>query len=81
MIECPNHDGSFDCTPFCQLCEGNQELLPSKLIPAIVKDHTITPRQLINLGTWLLEEEITGCNMAVVIDALMDEELRARAAA
>ncbi len=23
---CPNHGGSFDCTPFCELCEGNQEL-------------------------------------------------------
>jgi hypothetical protein len=25
MIECPNHGGSFDCTPFCNLCEGEQE--------------------------------------------------------
>jgi hypothetical protein len=25
MIECPNHGGAFDCTPFCNLCEGNQE--------------------------------------------------------
>lgn len=25
MRECPNHGGSFDCTPFCNLCEGNQE--------------------------------------------------------
>lgn len=25
MIECPNHEGSFDCTPFCPLCEGEQE--------------------------------------------------------
>lgn len=24
-IECPNHEGNFDCTPFCNLCEGNQE--------------------------------------------------------
>lgn len=24
-IECPNHNGAFDCTPFCRLCEGNQE--------------------------------------------------------
>ncbi len=24
-IECPNHNGSFDCTPFCRLCEGEQE--------------------------------------------------------
>jgi hypothetical protein len=26
MVECPNHEGSFDCTPFCKLCNGNQEL-------------------------------------------------------
>ena len=25
MIECPNHGGAFDCTPFCNLCEGRQE--------------------------------------------------------
>lgn len=25
MIECPNHEGGFDCTPFCPLCEGEQE--------------------------------------------------------
>ena len=23
---CPNHGGSYDCNPFCELCEGNQEL-------------------------------------------------------
>lgn len=22
---CPNHNGSFDCTPFCSICEGEQE--------------------------------------------------------
>ena len=24
-IVCPNHAGSFDCNPFCELCEGEQE--------------------------------------------------------
>ena len=24
-IACPNHNGGFDCTPFCRLCEGEQE--------------------------------------------------------
>lgn len=24
---CPNHEGSYDCTPFCSLCEGRQEYL------------------------------------------------------
>lgn len=26
MNPCPNHQGNFDCTPFCNLCEGEQEL-------------------------------------------------------
>jgi hypothetical protein len=26
MKECPNHEGNFDCTPFCPLCEGDQEI-------------------------------------------------------
>jgi len=25
--ECPNHGGAFDCTPFCSLCEGTQEVV------------------------------------------------------
>lgn len=29
-IECPNHQGSFDCTPFCPLCEGEQEYNPNE---------------------------------------------------
>lgn len=22
---CPKHEGAFDCTPFCDICEGEQE--------------------------------------------------------
>jgi hypothetical protein len=25
-MACPNHKGSFDCTPFCELCQGEQEI-------------------------------------------------------
>lgn len=25
MIECPKHEGNFDCTPFCEVCGGEQE--------------------------------------------------------
>jgi hypothetical protein len=24
--ECPNHQGGFDCTPFCASCQGEQEI-------------------------------------------------------
>jgi hypothetical protein len=23
--ECPRHEGGFDCSPFCDICEGEQE--------------------------------------------------------
>jgi hypothetical protein len=26
MTDCPNHEGAYDCTPFCPLCEGEQEI-------------------------------------------------------
>ena len=25
LVPCPKHEGAYDCTPFCELCEGNQE--------------------------------------------------------
>lgn len=31
MIECPLHGGAYDCTPFCKICEGNQEYEQRKL--------------------------------------------------
>ena len=24
-VECPKHEGNFDCTSFCDICEGNQD--------------------------------------------------------
>jgi hypothetical protein len=26
IVPCPKHEGAFDCTPFCEVCEGNQEV-------------------------------------------------------
>jgi hypothetical protein len=31
-VECPNHKGSFDCNPFCQACEGEQEFCPCNVL-------------------------------------------------
>jgi hypothetical protein len=28
-LVCPSHRGSFDCTPFCKICEGNTEYCPT----------------------------------------------------
>ena len=27
---CPNHGGHFDCTPFCPVCAGDQEITPNQ---------------------------------------------------
>jgi hypothetical protein len=24
LVPCPNHEGAYDCTPFCEICEGEQ---------------------------------------------------------
>jgi len=32
---CPNHEGGFDCTPFCNICEGEQEYLYTETRPCI----------------------------------------------
>ena len=34
-IACPNHEGAFDCTPFCELCEGNQELIKPETMSCV----------------------------------------------
>lgn len=28
QVECPNHEGGFDCHSFCATCEGFQEYCP-----------------------------------------------------
>lgn len=38
LVECPRHNGSFDCTPFCEVCEGEQEYCPADFLPCIVPD-------------------------------------------
>lgn len=35
MIECPTSGGDFDCTPFCNICEGNQEYNPNDKLPCV----------------------------------------------
>ena len=31
-VECPRHEGNFDCTPFCNICEGEQEVSMDSLL-------------------------------------------------
>lgn len=32
-MPCPNHDGEFDCHPFCRVCEGQQEYTYTGYLP------------------------------------------------
>ena len=42
MKICPNHEGAFDCNPFCRICEGNQEYEPYGYLPCIRYHHCDT---------------------------------------
>lgn len=33
LRDCPRHEGSYDCTPFCDVCEGEQEYEYTKTRP------------------------------------------------
>jgi len=43
MTECANHQGGYDCTPFCNLCEGNQEY---------------ETKEITKMGTWTHTPEL-----------------------
>jgi hypothetical protein len=42
-LVCPRHEGAYDCTPFCDVCEGNQEYTYTETRPCrfcdIAVDH------------------------------------------
>lgn len=40
LIECPRHEGAFDCTPFCEVCEGHNEYNPADTLACVVPDCT-----------------------------------------
>jgi hypothetical protein len=31
LVPCPNHEGAYDCTPFCEICAGEQHYLASQV--------------------------------------------------
>jgi len=47
MVECPNHEGGFDCTPFCNLCEGEQVYypLPSYSMGSHIRPSMLSPER------------------------------------
>jgi len=81
MIECPRHGGSFDCSPFCNVCEGNQEYLPSRQLLEETRAITLTPKDLTNIAKMLKRQGISGMNLALAVDLLASERVRETAAA
>lgn len=58
-VECPNHEGNFDCTPFCALCEGEQEYQPAPVDTGpVTVDHT--PREGFTLSAMVNGHRVTG---------------------
>ena len=35
MLVCPRHEGAFDCNPFCNVCEGEQEYEYTETMPCL----------------------------------------------
>ena len=54
--------------------------LASQQLDTQTKNFGLEPRDLINLGTWLLEQGISGMNLALVVDFLASPEHRDMAA-
>jgi hypothetical protein len=52
VIECPRHEGAFDCNPFCNVCEGNQEYEYRETFPCV---YCHTP---IDHDIWFEESEM-----------------------
>jgi hypothetical protein len=50
-VECPNHQGSLDCSPFCPLCEGNQFFTPKEREDMDTYLVTITERYTVKANT------------------------------
>lgn len=81
MIECPRHGGSFDCSPFCNICGGEQEYLPSRQLLEETRAITLTPKDLTNIARMLKRQGISGMNLALALDLLASERVRETAAA
>lgn len=51
---CPNHEGAYDCTPFCELCQGEQEFNPEELVACIACKQAMIEK-------WVAVEELGFC--------------------
>lgn len=51
MNQCPRHNGAFDCSPFCEVCNGLQEYDPNETLECIAAGCT----ERIKKDNWLEE--------------------------
>lgn len=47
---CPRHEGGFDCTPFCDICEGEQEFCPTCDEYASAEFHKVISKEVKDLA-------------------------------
>ena len=50
-LECPRHEGAFDCSPFCEVCEGRQEYDPAEVLQCVAPSCL----EKLTKDTWLTE--------------------------
>jgi hypothetical protein len=60
--ECPNHEGAFDCSPFCRICEGAQEYETedSNKKGKMITSADITTVEKNHYGAWVISAFIGG---------------------
>jgi hypothetical protein len=70
MIDCPNHEGAYDCTPFCRICEGNQGYYPTNELP-----ERINVMKVISYDVQNITESIIAMNTDRDFDSITLEEV------
>lgn len=55
-VECPIHEGSFDCHSFCEICEGNQDYCPTHDEWEATKAQAYLEEKEVDVNKTMLEE-------------------------
>ena len=58
LTPCPNHEGAYDCTPFCPLCEGEQEYVAAPAAICSVCADQLDEETGYHIGYHLMDSEI-----------------------
>lgn len=73
MNVCPNNGGNFDCTPFCELCGGEQEIAVCEYCGEKQVFEHFTSACFDCSFTCMRCDELTGYDKGVAWDELCDD--------